>query len=134
MTTIEEMEQRAKPVSEINGLYPILLKLEEMRLLIVGGGKVALEKLKSVLSNSPLTNIKIIAPSVCEEIKKVSAINSSINFVERKIGPFDLDSAQIIIVAVDDRAVSDWVYAQAKAKGKLVNVADAPEYCDFYTV
>lgn len=131
-TATEEIEQSAKVETDRNSLYPIFLKLEEMRLLIVGGGNVALEKLSSVLNNSPLTHIKIIAPKICEEIKNIAAANPFINFVERKIGPFDLDYAQIIIVAVDDRAVSDWVYAQAKAKGKLVNVADTPEHCDFY--
>ena len=43
-----------------------------------------------------------------------------------------IDLAQIIIVAVDDRSVSEWVHLQAKAKGKLVNVADTPTLCDFY--
>jgi hypothetical protein len=32
-----------------NALYPIFLKLENLSLLIIGGGKVALEKLESVL-------------------------------------------------------------------------------------
>lgn len=132
MTATEEIQQSPRLESDGNGLYPIFLKLEQMRLLIVGGGSAALEKLTSVLSNSPLTHIKIIAPTICEEIKKLTSDNPHLNFVERKIGPFDLDSAQIIIVAFDDRSVSDWVYSQAKAKGKLVSVVGAPEYCDFY--
>ena len=118
--------------NEMNRLYPIFLKLEEMRLLIVGGGNVALEKLNSVLNNSPETQIEIVAPFICEEIKKISGTRSNVQFTERKIGPFDLDFAQIIIVAVNDRSVSEWVHLQAKAKGKLINVADTPGLCDFY--
>jgi len=117
---------------ERNKLYPVFLKLEEMRLLIVGGGHVALEKLNSVLTNSPQTEIEIVAPFVCGEIKSLCHQRSNIHFSERKIGPFDLDIAQIIIVAVDDKSVSEWVHLQAKAKGKLVNVADTPRLCDFY--
>ncbi len=131
-TSTQEIEQDPRVENDRNSLYPIFLKMETLRLLIVGGGNVALEKLTSVLNNSPLTEIKIIAPAVCEEIKAIAATSKSINFVERKAGLFDLDQAQIIIVAVDDRSVSDWVYTQAKAKGKLVNVADTPENCDFY--
>lgn len=36
-----------------NSLYPIFVKLETLSLLIIGGGKVALEKLDSVLNNAP---------------------------------------------------------------------------------
>jgi len=116
----------------MNKLYPIFLKLEEMRLLIVGGGNVALEKLNSVLKNSPQTEIEIVAPFVCEDIKKICRQRNTVHFSERRIGPFDLDIAQIIIVAADDKSVSEWVHLQARAKGKLVNVADTPGLCDFY--
>ena len=127
------MSMPALPAShEANTLYPIFLKLEEMRLLIVGGGNVAMEKLNSVLKNSPQTEIEIVAPFVSEDIKKISRERSNVHFSERRIGPFDLDLAQIIIVAVDDKSVSEWVHLQAKAKGKLINVADTPGLCDFY--
>ncbi|MFT5883934.1 MAG: precorrin-2 dehydrogenase/sirohydrochlorin ferrochelatase, partial [Arcticibacterium sp.] len=39
----------------MNNLFPIFLKLEQMNLLIVGGGYVGLEKLEAVLKNSPKT-------------------------------------------------------------------------------
>lgn len=125
-------DQPTEKPTERNNLYPIFLKLEEMRLLIVGGGNVALEKLNSVLSNAPLTEIKIVAPNVCREIRELAYVNSSISYQERKITFSDIDQAEIIIVAVNDRAVSQWVRAQAKTRGKLVNIADTPELCDFY--
>jgi len=118
--------------NDTNKLYPIFLKLEEMRLLIVGGGKVALEKLISVLNNSPQTEIEIVAPLISAGIKEIASSRSNVQFSERKIGPFDLDFAQIIIVATDDKSISEWVHLQAKAKGKLINVADTPDLCDFY--
>jgi hypothetical protein len=36
-----------------NNLFPVFLKLENLRLLIVGGGYVGMEKLRTVLQNSP---------------------------------------------------------------------------------
>jgi siroheme synthase-like protein len=128
MKTEQQLESR----SERNNLYPIFLKLEDMRLLLVGGGNVALEKLNSVLANSPLTEIKIVAKSICPEIKELINVHSSITSEEREITSSDLDLAHIIIVAVDDRAVSEWIHSQAKARGKLINVADTPALCDFY--
>jgi siroheme synthase-like protein len=122
----------AQLTSERNNLYPIFLKLEEMRLLIVGGGNVALEKLNSVLTNSPRTHIEIVAPSISYAIKEIAGRYPNLHLLERKVGPFDLDLAQIIIVATDDSSVSEWVHLQAKAKGKLINTADTPDLCDFY--
>ena len=69
---------------------------------------------------------------ISDEIREISKVRDNVQFSERKVGPFDLDLAQIIIVAVDDSAVSEWVHLQAKAKGKLVNIADTPDRCDFY--
>ena len=115
-----------------NNLYPIFLKLENMRLLVVGGGRVALEKLNSVLTNSPLTEIKIIAPKICREIKEQAYSHASVCYEERKVVTSDIDLAQIIIVAVDDRSVSEWVQSRANESGKLINVADTPDLCDFY--
>ena len=43
-----------------------------------------------------------------------------------------LDGADIVIVAVNDVATSEAIRNAAKAQGKLVNVADKPELCDFY--
>jgi len=126
------MKPHSSQANDMNKLFPIFLKLEEMRLLIVGGGNVALEKLNSILNNSPQTQIEMVAPVFCEEIKTISLASTNVRLSERKVGPFDLDFAQIIIVAVDDKSVSEWVHLQAKAKGKLVNVADTPGLCDFY--
>ncbi|MDP9229189.1 MAG: TSUP family transporter, partial [Bacteroidota bacterium] len=44
----------------------------------------------------------------------------------------DFDNADIIIAAVNDAATSEQIRKEAHKKGKLVNVADKPELCDFY--
>jgi len=53
--TIEIMTPN-KPVTakESNKLFPVFLKLEHLRLLVVGGGAVGLEKLHAIVHNSPL--------------------------------------------------------------------------------
>jgi siroheme synthase-like protein len=43
-----------------------------------------------------------------------------------------LDGKQLVIVATDNRDFSAEVYAQAKSRGILTNVADTPDLCDFY--
>ena len=44
-----------------NRLFPVFLKLEELEVLLVGGGKVGLEKLTAVLHNAPSTSVTIVA-------------------------------------------------------------------------
>ena len=58
--------QEKNTVQETNKLFPIFLKLEQLSILIVGGGYVGLEKLTAVLNNSPLTKIKLVATSINE--------------------------------------------------------------------
>ncbi len=115
-----------------NDLFPIFLKLEQLRLLIVGGGNVALEKLHAVLQNSPLTKIQIVATELSPDIKELAAKHETITLLERPFKSADLDNCEIVIVAVNDRSISESIYTVAKQHGKLLNVADTPELCDFY--
>ena len=115
-----------------NTLFPVFVKLEQLRLLIVGGGKVGLEKLQAVLQNSPATSITVVAPGITTAVRELAARHSNILLLERPYHRCDLESADIAIVAVGDRAVSETVARDAKEAGILVNVADTPDLCDFY--
>lgn len=125
ITTIPEAETG-------NNLFPVFVKLETLRLLLIGGGKVGLEKLQAVLQNSPSTRICIVAIAIGEKIKELAALHPAITLIERPYHVTDLDYADIAIVAVDDRDVSTAVWKDAKEKGVLINVADTPDLCDFY--
>ena len=115
-----------------NNLFPVFVKMEELRLLIVGGGKIGLEKLQTVLQNSPATQISIVAPEIGQPVRDLAAIHPGIRLLERPYHPNDLEYADIVIVAVNDRSVSAAVARDAREKGVLVNVAVTPELCDFY--
>jgi siroheme synthase-like protein len=115
-----------------NTLFPVFVKLERLRLLIVGGGNVGLEKLSTVLQNSPSTVVTLVAPSISIAVRDLAARHPNVLLLERPYHPCDLDCADIAIVAVGDRAVSETVARDAKEKGVLVNVADTPDLCDFY--
>jgi len=117
---------------ETNRLFPVFLKLESLSVLIVGGGKVGLEKLSAVLSNSPETNIKLVSISISEDIRKLVAGYPNIQLKERVFLPADADERDIVMIAIDDKKESRRIRDIAKAKNKLVNVADKPDLCDFY--
>jgi siroheme synthase-like protein len=115
-----------------NNLFPVFLKLENFRVLIVGGGKVALEKITAILNNSPLTKVTLIATHVSEEIKKIASENSNFILHERSFDEIDLHDKDLVIVAVNNRVTSVQIKLLAQQRGLLTNVADTPEQCDFY--
>src|ERR1035437_418380 len=70
-----EEEKQNEAIETGNNLFPIFLKLEKLRLLIVGGGKVALEKLHAVLQNSPATQITMVAVEFTEPTRNTAGNN-----------------------------------------------------------
>lgn len=117
---------------EGNKLFPVFIKLEQLRLLIVGGGKVGLEKLKAVLDNSPLTDITLIAKEISDDTRTLSNFFENVKLLEREYRVSDLEERDLVIVGTDDKELSKQIRIQAKQKGLLVNIADTPELCDFY--
>ena len=119
-------------VAEGNKLFPVFLKLERLRLLIIGGGNVALEKLTAVINNSPATNIHLVGITVQDKIFETAKDFSNIIIEQRPYAFTDIEDADIVIAAVNDLAISGQIKDDAHRAGKLVNVADKPELCDFY--
>ncbi len=120
------------PIINKNKLFPVFLKLEELELLLVGAGNVGLEKLNSLLSNSPGAKITIVAPKIKDEVKQLLQKHSSCTLLQRSFEENDLEDKELVILATDDKALHKKIKALADKKGILVNVADTPELCDFY--
>jgi len=117
---------------ESNKLFPVFLKLEHLRLLLVGGGKMSLEKLTVITHNSPATKIKLVATAICDDVRQLAANYPHIQLFERPYHAEDLNDVDVVIIAINDRNISNSIAADARAKGKLLNVTDTPEWCDFY--
>jgi siroheme synthase-like protein len=119
-------------MSNANRLFPVFLKLENLRLTIVGGGVVATEKLNAIVANSPATKTKVIATWFCDEVKAIANKHANVTLIEKPYDVADLSDTDVLVVAVNDSALSTAVRNDAVAKRILVNVADKPELCDFY--
>lgn len=114
-----------------NELYPIFLKVDQLNVLIVGGGHVALEKLHFLLKSSPNANVLIIAKSVLPDLVKM-AKNKRVSIVERAYNRADPYGCHLVIAATNQPLVNQAIYKDCKRMNILVNVADTPKYCDFY--
>ncbi len=131
--TVKENEQATdRKHRPGNRLFPVFLQLEHLRLLIVGGGTVALEKLNAVLNNAPSTCIRIVATAFTPDLIAVVSQHPTISTVEKPYTSGDLFDTDIVIVAVNDMLTAEAIRNDAKARKLLMNVADKPALCDFY--
>jgi siroheme synthase-like protein len=126
--------QKASLVKEkgINPLFPVFLKLEQMQVLLVGGGKVGLEKLQALLANSPATSIIAVSETASEEFIALAAAHGNVQLELRSFREQDLLAVDILILAINDQEASRGIRNLAKERRILVNVADTPDLCDFY--
>ncbi len=114
-----------------NPLYPIFLKAHQLNMLIVGGGNVGLEKLSFLLKSSPQANVMVMAPWFSEELKTLAEAYH-VPLVQRSYASNVLHKKHIVIAATNDTEVNKQIYHDCKRRDILVNVADTPDYCDFY--
>jgi precorrin-2 dehydrogenase len=117
---------------EQNNLYPIFLKLSQLNVLIVGGGKVATEKLTFLIKSSPNANILLVSKEFDSELLKLVKIHN-IPTVKAAYNKSTLKNKQIIIAATNSKNINRQIYQDAKAENILINVVDKPDLCDFYS-
>lgn len=115
-----------------NPLFPVFLKLEQLRVLLVGGGNVGLEKLNAILRNSPATAVTVVASTLLPALRELAARHARVRLHERPFQDDDLLGHDLVFVATGDPAVNRHVKAAATERGTLTNFADAPAECDFY--
>jgi precorrin-2 dehydrogenase/sirohydrochlorin ferrochelatase len=116
---------------ERNELYPIFLKVNNLQVLIVGGGNVGLEKLSFLLKSSPNAQVQMVAPDFLEDTLDLA----SKHHVEITRAPYHvsfLEGKHMVIACTDKPEVNEQVYHDCRARQILVNVADNPPFCDFY--
>ena len=108
--------------------FPAFFDLTAQKVLIVGGGEVALRKL-ALLTRSG-AKVTVVAPKMLPEFSEQAAAGK-ITAVSREFVPDDLDGARLVIVATARRAVNRWIAALSEARGIPVNVVDDREASRF---
>ena len=108
-------------------LYPVFLKLEGRRCLVVGGGKVALRKVRDLVAAG--ARVVVVAPEFVDELEEMAG---DVELVRREFEPDDLDGATIAVAATDSASTNERVYREARKRGVLTNVVDTPDLCDFF--
>ncbi len=110
-------------------LYPVYLSLKEKAVLVVGGGAVAERKVLGLLPCE--ARITVVSPEVTESLAEL-AQTGAIVWQRKGYESHDLEGAEIVFVATDDREVNERASADAQRLKLPVNVADCPSLCTFF--
>ena len=102
--------------------YPICLELKGRSCLVVGGGKVALRKIKALQGAG--ANVTVVAPDIDPEITDAVC-------EQREFQPGDLDGHFLIVIATSNNNLNREISEMAKQRKILVNVVDDKDLSDF---
>lgn len=110
-------------------MFPIFLKLEGRRCLVVGAGTVAEGKIRGLLDTGAL--IHVVAPEAVSAIQQW-ALDGAITWEQRAFNPRDLDEVSIVVAATSSHELNKQIFQEARLRNVLCNAVDDPENCDFY--
>lgn len=106
--------------------FPMFIELQNAPVLVVGGGKVALRKVKKLLPYG--ANITVVAPKMEKELEEISEVAK----IHREFDSSDLLSCPtMVIAATDQKEVNEQIAYRCKEQNIPVNVADDVENCSF---
>ncbi len=104
--------------------YPVNLLVAGRPVLVVGGGNVALEKVRGLLAAGAL--VTVVAPEVVDAI-----VELGVQVERRPYERGEVAGYRLAVAATDDPAVNQAVYDDGEAVGVWVNAADDPERCSY---
>jgi uroporphyrin-III C-methyltransferase/precorrin-2 dehydrogenase/sirohydrochlorin ferrochelatase len=108
--------------------FPVFFDLKAQKVLIVGGGEVALRKV--TLLERTGADMRLVAPEVRPELMARAAAGK-LKLAMREFVPDDLQGVRMVIVATSHRAVNRWIAKLSDARGIPVNVVDDREASRF---
>ena len=108
--------------------YPILIRLKEMKVVVVGGGMVAQRKIDTLLACHADVHViaRELTPKLNEYLEEKRITLRGYEFKESH-----LDGAFVVIAATDDPILNRQVSEMASARGLLINAVDQPADCNF---
>ncbi len=105
---------------------PLFHKLQGGRVLVVGGGEIALRKAR-LLADAGAA-LRVVAPDVDGQLARLAREGGG-EVLVRGYQAGDLEGCRLVIAATDDSALNAQVSADAQARSLPVNVVDAPALC-----
>lgn len=108
--------------------YPVSLNIRGRKCVVVGGGEVALRKVKALLEHGAM--VTVISPELGPELVQL-ARHGEITALNREYRAGDLKDSFLAIAATDDSDTNCQIVREAEDRAVLVNVVDDAENSDF---
>jgi len=108
--------------------FPMYIDLEDKKILVVGGGNIALEKLEKLVQFSK--NITVISKEAKYNTYTLIKEHCLAHY-QRAYRVGDIEGFDIVVVATDDVTLQESIYLESRGKHILVNSVDNTAYCDF---
>jgi precorrin-2 dehydrogenase/sirohydrochlorin ferrochelatase len=109
---------------ESHRYYMACLDLTGRRVIVVGGGRVALEKVEGLLAAGAA--VTVVAPQIVPEL-----VDLDLTLIRRGYRSEDLEGKFLVVAATSTTSVNRRVFRDAEARTLLCNVVDVPELCSF---
>ncbi len=110
------------------GFYPIFVEMQGRKVILVGGGNVALEKIGKLVDAD--ADVTVVAPELISPVREFTDADRA-RLIERAYEPGDIDGFDVVMIATDDGEVNRGIADEARAAGIWVNAADDVNNCDF---
>ncbi|MDC4893758.1 siroheme synthase CysG [Acinetobacter baumannii] len=110
-------------------IFPISLKLQQQRCLIVGGGHIALRKATLLAKAGAI--IDVVAPAIEDQLLQLITTTGGVSFIEAFGEKFLSTPYRLVIAATNDAEVNKTVFEQCEARNLLVNSVDDIPHCRF---
>ncbi len=111
-------------------LYPIMINLEGLQAVVIGGGEVALRKVTDLIERG--ARVRVIAPDVNDELRRLAGESGHLVIEDREYREGDLLGAGLVYSAANDSSVNREVFTEARSRGLFINSVDDPENCTFF--
>ena len=112
----------------MNRYYPLFVDLSGKRVLVIGGGKTAEQKIANLLNRGAI--LSVVAPSAGPKIKRWARAKK-LKLQERNFVLSDLSQKDMVFCATDDGTLNRKVGKECGKRKILVNVVDRPALCRF---
>jgi siroheme synthase-like protein len=112
-------------------VYPVNLIVDGRRCLVVGGGPVAVHKVRGLVEAG--AHVTVVGPKLDPEIvalaRDAAAGDAAVVAEARPYRPGEAAGYRLVVAATGDPATNQQVYDDAEAAGVWINSADDPERC-----
>ncbi|HCO95947.1 MAG TPA: siroheme synthase [Phycisphaerales bacterium] len=109
--------------------YPIFLELGSRRIVVIGGGAVAVRKTQALLNAG--ARVVVVAERI-DDMMTALCRGTDVELIKSKYSKNYLAGALLAIAATNNARLNKQIYKDCQELEVLCNVVDVPELCDFF--